>query len=765
MLEKNFYLCFRQWGVISLLLAIALKSASQTNIDSLSALLNKPAHDTVKLKLLVDLSEECEPTDIYKYGQPAVILADKLLADKRTLNRKLILQRKALALNNIGYLYEQRGQIKIALNYYSRSLKIREKIQDKVGIGESYNNIGNTYKNQGKNKEAYAAFNYSLKMAQEVQDKFTVAVAYNNIADLFEEQGQIKTALDYYHRSLKIREEIQDKYGIANSLNNIGCIYDTQGQLTDALDNYMRSLKLMEDIMDKQGIATALNNIGTVYQRQGKNKQALEYYNRSFEIGQKIQDKKTIAGILNNCAFIYLNDAELLTQQGASWDSTNMLYEEAVNNCQRALKINEEIQDKEGITFSLFNIGSSLLKQRKNRAAKLYADSSLSIAKQGGYAEHIKKAELLLTGVDSSLQNYLGAYEHYKQFIIYRDSITNQESRKMTIQKQMQYEFDKKENSIKAEQDKKNTIIKAEKRRQKIILYAVSGGLLLVVGFGSFAFHSLRTTRKQNKLIETKSRETEEQKKIIEEKNKDITDSINYAQRIQKALLASDTLLHKNLGEHFVMFRPKAIVSGDFYWAVEKENRFYLAVCDCTGHGVPGAFMSLLNISFLNEAIVEKGIKAPNEILNHVRQRLIENFSAEGARDGMDGVLVCFDKNKKEISYSAAHNAPILVTNGALTELPSDNMPVGLADRLDTFKLEKINFVPASVLYLYTDGYADQFGGPKGKKFKYKQLNALLLENSSKPIKEQKLVFEKTFENWKGDLEQIDDVLLIGIKI
>ena len=269
-----------------------------------------------------------------------------------------------------------------------------------------------------------------------------------------------------------------------------------------------------------------------------------------------------------------------------------------------------------------------------------------------------------------------------------------------------------------------------------------------------------------------------EQKQIIEEKNKDITSSINYAQRIQRALLASDSLLNKNLGEHFVLFKPKDIVSGDFYWATEKEGRFYLAVCDSTGHGVPGAFMSLLNISFLNEAINQEDIIYPNKIFNHVRQRLIQNISSEGAKDGMDGILVCFNKAKNEIYYAGANNAPMLMTNpplspfekgesaaGGLIELPTDSMPVGSGDKPDSFNHQIVSSQAGNILYLYTDGYADQFGGPKGKKFKYKPLNELLLANSDKPLSEQKQILEKTFDEWRGDLEQVDDVLVIGIKI
>jgi serine phosphatase RsbU (regulator of sigma subunit) len=264
------------------------------------------------------------------------------------------------------------------------------------------------------------------------------------------------------------------------------------------------------------------------------------------------------------------------------------------------------------------------------------------------------------------------------------------------------------------------------------------------------------------KLIEEKNRE-------VSEKNKEITDSINYAKRIQYALLAHEELLKKNLSDYFILFKPKDIVSGDFYWATEKDGRFYLAVCDSTGHGVPGAFMSLLNISFLNEAIAEKGIVKPNEIFNHVRQRLIENISSDGAKDGMDGILISckMENGRWQMEYAGANNAPILIHDGKIIELETDNMPVGMSDRKNSFTLFTIPPIgdKGGLLYLYTDGFADQFGGPKGKKFKYKPFNEKLASISNQPLKEQKRILEKTFEDWKGNLEQVDDVLIVGIKI
>lgn len=254
------------------------------------------------------------------------------------------------------------------------------------------------------------------------------------------------------------------------------------------------------------------------------------------------------------------------------------------------------------------------------------------------------------------------------------------------------------------------------------------------------------------------------QKETIEYKNQEMMDSIRYAMRIQTTLLASKSLLDKHLGDYFVLFKPKDIVSGDFYWATEKNGCFYLAVCDSTGHGVPGAFMSLLNISFMNEAISEKGMTSPDEVFNHTRQRLIENVAQEGSQDGMDGILLCFDRKNNTLTYAAANNHPVLVDH-TVTELSKDKMHVGLSFRKEVFTNKTVKFTAGDNLYLYTDGFADQFGGPKGKKFKHRQLNALLQQIAHKPMEEQRETLDRTLESWKGELEQVDDILVIGIRL
>jgi len=294
-------------------------------------------------------------------------------------------------------------------------------------------------------------------------------------------------------------------------------------------------------------------------------------------------------------------------------------------------------------------------------------------------------------------------------------------------------------------------------------LAAVVYGIILI-----FRFRNKQLLERQQQLettVKERTSEIEHQKHLIEEKQKEIVDSINYAKRIQYALLAHEDVLKQNLSDYFIYFNPKDIVSGDFYWSTKKDDRFYLAVCDSTGHGVPGAFMSLLNIGFLTEAITEKGIEKPNEIFNYVRQKLIDNISKEGQKDGFDGILICIDRKNKKLSYASANNRPVVISNNKVDEQESDRMPVGVGVREESFKLFEIEVRSDDILYLYTDGFADQFGGPKGKKFKYGQLNQLLLDISQKQLSVQKQILQDSFNTWKGALEQVDDVCVIGLKI
>lgn len=274
-------------------------------------------------------------------------------------------------------------------------------------------------------------------------------------------------------------------------------------------------------------------------------------------------------------------------------------------------------------------------------------------------------------------------------------------------------------------------------------------GLALIVFLVTYVFESI----KEKALFK------------LAEKNKEITDSIQYARSIQQALLAPAEFVDRHLPENFVLYKPKDIVSGDFYWAREYEDSFYLAVCDCTGHGVPGAFMSLLITSFLNEAITEKKITLPHEIFNFVKKRVVQNTAKNGSQDGMDGTIIRLNKTTGKINFASANGYLITIENGEMIKQPKDKMPVGRGYKTEPFNLYETTLKKGDMMYFYTDGFPDLFGGPKGKKFASKKLNQLLLEISHLPLEEQKQKLESAYHSWKGSLEQIDDICILGFRL
>ncbi|MBI3135987.1 MAG: SpoIIE family protein phosphatase [Bacteroidetes bacterium] len=280
-------------------------------------------------------------------------------------------------------------------------------------------------------------------------------------------------------------------------------------------------------------------------------------------------------------------------------------------------------------------------------------------------------------------------------------------------------------------------------------------------------------------VVEQKN-EAEYQRHLVEEKHKEITDSINYAERIQRSFLATKDLLDENLKAYFVFFQPKDVVSGDFYWATKlPNNHFALVTADSTGHGVPGAIMSILNITCLEKAVQEEKLVDPGDILNHARLNIIDRLkkdgSKEGGKDGMDASLVCLDLKNKKLNYAAANNPVWIVRQTAsiadspgheIIECEPDKMPVGKHDKQHIpFTSKQIDLQNGDVIYALTDGLPDQFGGEKGKKFMYKRLKEFLISIAEYPMDIQREKLKNAFFDWKGDLEQVDDVCVIGIKI
>jgi serine phosphatase RsbU (regulator of sigma subunit)/tetratricopeptide (TPR) repeat protein len=578
------------------------------------------------------------------------------------------------------------------------------------------------------------------------------SIALNDIGYYYKELGKTSKAVDYFLMGIKIQESINDSNEFVIGYNNIATILKEQGDTTSALTYYEKAESLCKKFKNLKVLCHVQNQIGLTYRQKGDYAKALSYYENSLVLARSLNDKKQIAKTLN---FI----GSVNTRQ-KNFNKATQFFEEALN-------IFESINDYGGQSTSLMflaSINKNELKDLK-KAEKQYL-LALEYATKSHNLSNRQNILQALGVLYHSLKINDKAFSYYYNYTTLKDTIQNDELKRSVLKKEMQYSFDKKfaEDSIKhtEEQKVKDAIIKAnisELNQEKTQRFALYTGIV---------FNLFKASQKQKEIIELKNKETESQNIIIEEKQKEILDSIHYAKRIQNALLASKTILNENLNGHtnyFVFYNPKDIVSGDFYWATEHNNKFYLAVCDCTGHGVPGAFMSLLNIGFLSEAIKEKNIEKPNEVFNYVRTRLVDSISNDGQQDGMDGILLCVDKTLNQISYAAANNEPVIVSNNNILELPKDKMPVGKGEKGDSFNLYTINANKGDTLYLYTDGYADQFGGPKGKKFKYKALNNLLLAHVNEPMARQKEHLNNAIEQWRGNLEQVDDILIIGLKI
>ena len=583
-----------------------------------------------------------------------------------------------------------------------------------------------------------------------------MAGSYSRIGIIYDDKGDYPKALDNYFRALQINEELNNQRGIYSQFNNIGLVYHKQSDYPQALNYYFKALKILKEQGKKNEIiASIFGNIGNVYSDFADYPKALDYYFKALKIFEEYGDKNSMTIDLGNIGGVYNNQIN---------------YPKALVYYFKSLRMAEEIGDKATIANNFCNIGALYSKTGKFKEAELYLKKAIAIDDSIGVLDYLSRSEGYLSQLYDTTRRYNLALIHYKKAIALKDTIFSQENKKQLVQKEMNYEFEKKEAQTKAENDKQQAVAEEKNRRQKVITGLVGAGLLLVLVFAGFVFRSLRITRKQKQIIEIKNRETEHQKKIIEEKNKDITDSINYAERIQRALLASKKMLNENLTDYFILFKPKDIVSGDFYWAAElSNNNFVLVTADSTGHGVPGAIMSIVNIAALDKAVTQ-GITSPDLLLNETRRLVIENLkndgSIAGGKDGMDASLLSFDF-KNNILYCAAANNPVwIIRGGELIEIKADRMPVGKHDKdILPFTLHKINLQKNDVVYTLTDGFADQFGGPDEKKFKYKPLQELLLSISTEPMEIQKQKLNDVFDNWKGSLEQVDDVCLIGIRV
>lgn len=632
----------------------------------------------------------------------------------------------------------------------------------------------------GDTKLAKRLYKEALQQAITAKADSGLACLYHTYGTLFYYESEFDSALAYYEKALAIRQKIKDDIGILKSTGNIGGIYFMFGQHKKALEYFEAVLKKEEELHFEEGKYISINNLGTVYK-------SLKFYDKAFyyyKKAEKLYAKKNSSGEL---IYTYDGMADLYEKRGQ--------LDSAIICSVKAKKYAKDAGDVRSVGFVSVNLAVFYTNLKKYHVAKMHLDTSLTIAQTLGdkrmemaslgnlasielkenradsamrYVEKIVEFEKKykvkneVSGLNEVLAKYYldkkdfeSASFYLQQDLAYRDSIYTLETAKQISEMQAKYETDKKE--------KQNQLLQHENQTYRstrnYLLVILATALLGIVG-AVFAYRKI----KRSKELVTK------QKHLLEEKQKEILDSINYAKRIQYALLASDNLLSKHLPAHFVFFKPKDVVSGDFYWATPTNEGFIYVTADCTGHGVPGAFMSLLNISKLSQAINENNILRPDLILNNVRKEIVAALNPEGSqeisKDGMDAVVCKLNRKDMKLQYAAANNSFYIIRKGELLTCQADKMPVGKGHNDDqSFSFNEIELHPGDVVYTFTDGFADQFGGPRGKKFKYKQFEELLVSLHTEPLEIQKQKLDDVFTTWKGKLEQVDDVCVIGIRI
>lgn len=759
-----------------------------------------------------------------------LLISKYILAQKPVLDSLITVAKTAKldtnkALSLINVLKEATNQRKfdLANQYGKEALAFSEKLNYRRGINSSTYYLGYNYYKRNDNDNTIKYMTKAISQYEQANNNIGIASAAGTLGNTYYRLDMYPKALEYFLLAFKKFEVLGQKLSMAGYAGNIGAIYNSMKQDDKALEFYQKSLKLNEEIKSEQGKAINYVCIANVYNEQKKYKEALEYHEKALAINEKKGSNEYIANNLANIGLVKLNLKD---------------YEGAIVALNLALEKQNELKDSLAMASTKRNIGELYVEQKNYKEAEKHMKEALALAIKKSSLRLQRDMYLNLHNLYAATGQFELSLENLKKFIPLKDTLLGISNQKAILQKQMQYDFEAKEAMTKAEFIKQQSLslVEIEKRKQAITQlekentlkqlslsesnlrlkekeaesetqkrqvellnkdkllqeaetqkkakeleqqkqlrnFFIAGAVLLLC-FAVYILFNLSKSKKTNKIIEKQKQEVEHQKHIVEEKQKEIVDSINYAQRIQYALLANKKLLDENLPDYFLFFQPKDVVSGDFYWASKVVNKngkenFIMVTADSTGHGVPGAIMSILNIACLNESVKGDKLSEPAEILNATRQKVIDHMmhdgSAEGGKDGMDCSLICFDFKNSRLTYAAANNPIWIVRENELITYAADKMPVGKHDKDNVpFTQTEVELKKGDIVYAFTDGYADQFGGVKGKKYKYKQLQELLLNIKSKPMSVQHDIILKSFNEWKGNLEQVDDVCLIGVRI
>lgn len=577
-----------------------------------------------------------------------------------------------------------------------------------------------------------------------------MAEAYTNMGYINLYESDFEAAMENSVEGLRIAEKCNDleNQGFANML--IGFIYFNLGDTNQVLPYYFKSLEIRKQLGNDYDIGFSYSYLGNFYMSTEQYDSALYYHQQALEYRLKTTDVRSIAD-----SYLLIGSTLLKEKE----------HESAMEYFQQALLKYAQIGDKKRLAETYRNFAEVYLAQNQIADAENFLMQANQLAKETGSWDNLILISDELSQVKYLEGNYQEAYD-YLRYHVNTVKKTSGESKYRDIVKNILEYKNEKEKKI------KQLEYEQDKEQRNLIVIAVSGLLILVIGFLIFIFNRLKVTKKQKEIIAFRKHQIDKAYSELGSKNKEILDSINYAKRIQSAILPSDELIRSVFNEVFVLYLPKDIVAGDFYWLEQRDDKVMFAVADCTGHGVPGAMVSVVCNNSLNRSVHEYGLTRPDEILNKTRELVVNEFAKSKERSMMDGMDIglCSLKGDTvsgfQLEFAGAYNPLWIVRNetNEIEEYKGDKQPIGKMENTQPFKNHSLMLNSGDTLYLLSDGYADQFGGANGKKLKSSNLKKLISSIQSKPMIDQQRYLHEYFLEWQGDLEQVDDVCIVGIR-
>jgi serine phosphatase RsbU (regulator of sigma subunit) len=656
--------------------------------------------------------------------------------------------------------YYFKGVMDEAFSFANTSESYSRKANYKKGIAQSLNVKSRVLYRKGEYDSSIAVSERSLIIAKELNDSTLQSTCLLNLGSAYSYKAYNNQAIDYYFKGLAIEERLKVQPNLKWYFNNIGIMFSNQKNYPKALEYAIRAKDVSEKTKDRRNLCMIYNNIGWIYLLLDKNDSARYALNKSLQMAEDANDRYTLALCLDN-----LSQLNIKLKQ----------YDKALMYSRRSYEIGEKEGFKEQSVASLIAMGNIQFMEGKYSGAETDLVKGLNMAQQIKSKLLIRDVSLLLASLHHKQTNFKKAYEYYKVYSEAKDSLLNEENSRLLTEMNTKYTTEKKEKEIellKKNEDIQNLELSKKKNeldRQRTVSIAIFVGFLLLMIVAILMFSRYRLKKKANDQLQSAFNLIEEKNVLIEKSNLMITDSITYAKRIQDAILpASEDLTKLFSDEFFIFYLPSQIVSGDFYWCSTQQNKIIFVVADCTGHGVPGAFMSMIGNTLLNEIVNERKVTDTKKIAELLDEKIIHALHQhEGSQkyDGMDISICCIDEANEEISFTGAHHA-MYAYDIQLQKIKGDAYSIGGAQHQQskTFTAHKIAYTKGVRLYFLTDGYCDQSGGKANKRFSSKRFETLLNEVHGLHMNDQKIKLEQAFEQWKGTTKQRDDILVVGIK-